>query len=321
MENENYVGYLKFYGKNIENGIIQADIAGQALIGFDECIRFFNKKQNPEIILYDYKIPVITEKGSWVVWVLGSMAGMAGIFGTAYLKKAGEKMAEKDFQDIGFSDIFRKSLLALKNLVDLIKHKKGNINWENEDFHIEQKNDSFFVSIKNESGESILIPIEQLEWFKNIPKESLEKIVQGVMVGQSLSIGVRNENENFDSTSITNEEKSLFLSSEEDEQEEVIFPELVHGETTQLEGKLVRGNEKTNSLGFEYKGVILNCHPTKGSIRQYKSSLFLKCKIDCYINRHEKSDLILDKKPTLHIERVEPLESPHVYRMVKFFYF
>lgn len=288
MENENYVGYLKFYGKNIENGIIQADIAGQALIGFDECIRFFNKKQNPEIILYDYKIPVITEKGSWVVWVLGSMAGMAGIFGTAYLKKAGEKMAEKDFQDIGFSDIFRKSLLALKNLVDLIKHKKGNINWENEDFHIEQKNDSFFVSIKNESGESILIPIEQLEWFKNIPKESLEKIVQGVMVGQSLSIGVRNENENFDSTSITNEEKSLFLSSEEDEQEEVIFPELVHGETTQLEGKLVRGNEKTNSLGFEYKGVILNCHPTKGSIRQYKSSLFLKCKIDCYINRHEK---------------------------------
>ena len=309
MENENYVGYLKFYGKNIENGIIQADIAGQALIGFDECIRFFNKKQNPEIILYDYKIPVITEKGSWVVWVLGSMAGMAGIFGTAYLKKAGEKMAEKDFQDIGFSDIFRKSLLALKNLVDLIKHKKGNINWENEDFHIEQKNDSFFVSIKNESGESILIPIEQLEWFKNIPKESLEKIVQGVMVGQSLSIGVRNENENFDSTSITNEEKSLFLSSEEDEQEEVIFPELVHGETTQLEGKLVRGNEKTNSLGFEYKGVILNCHPTKGSIRQYKSSLFLKCKIDCYINRHEKSDLIFDKKPTLHIERVEPLES------------
>lgn len=309
MESENYVGYLKFYGKNIENGIIQADIAGQALIGFDECIRFFNKKQNPEIILYDYKIPVITEKGSWVVWVLGSMAGMAGIFGTAYLKKAGEKMAEKDFQDIGFSDIFRKSLLALKNLVDLIKHKKGNINWENEDFHIEQKNDSFFVSIKNESGESILIPIEQLEWFKNIPKKSLEKIVQGVMVGQSLSIGVRNENENFDSTSITNEEKSLFLSSEEDEQEEVIFPELVHGETTQLEGKLVRGNEKTNSLGFEYKGVILNCHPTKGSIRQYKSSLFLKCKIDCYINRHEKSDLILDKKPTLHIERVEPLES------------
>lgn len=306
MENENYVGYLKFYGKNIENGIIQADIAGQALIGFDECIRFFNKKQNPEIILYDYKIPVITEKGSWVVWVLGSMAG---IFGTAYLKKAGEKMAEKDFQDIGFSDFFRKSLLALKNLVDLIKHKKGNINWENEDFHIEQKNDSFFVSIKNESGESILIPIKQLEWFKNIPKKSLEKIVQGVMVGQSLSIGVRNENENFDSTSITNEEKSLFLSSEEDEQEEVIFPELVHGETTQLEGKLVRGNEKTNSLGFEYKGVILNCHPTKGSIRQYKSSLFLKCKIDCYINRHEKSDLILDKKPTLHIERVEPLES------------
>ena len=102
MENENYVGYLKFYGKNIENGIIQADIAGQALIGFDECIRFFNKKQNPEIILYDYKIPVITEKGSWVVWVLGSMAGMAGIFGTAYLKKLEKKWLKRIFKILGF---------------------------------------------------------------------------------------------------------------------------------------------------------------------------------------------------------------------------
>ncbi|OAM36778.1 hypothetical protein A7P98_02150 [Eikenella sp. NML080894] len=64
MENENCVGYLKFYGENIENGIIQADVAGQALLGFDECIRFFNKKQYPTIVLYDYKIPVKTEKGS-----------------------------------------------------------------------------------------------------------------------------------------------------------------------------------------------------------------------------------------------------------------
>lgn len=310
MGNENYVGYLKFYGKNIENGIIQADIAGQALIGFDECIRFFNKKQNPEIILYNYKIPVITEKGSWVIWVLGSITGMAGVFGAAYLKKAGEKMAEKDFQDTGFSDIFKKSLSALKNYIELIKHKKGKIDWENEDFHIIQENNEFFVSIKNELGESILIPVEQIEWFKNIPSKVLEKIVQGVMIGQSLSIGVKSENGHFDTTSITNEEKNLFLNSEEDEQEEIIFPELIHGEEiVQLEGKLIRGNERTNSLGFEYKGVILNCHPTKGSIRQYKSSLFLKCKIDCYIDRHSKSEFIYDKKPTLYLERVEPLES------------
>ena len=302
MGNENYVGYLKFYGKNIENGIIQADIAGQALIGFDECIRFFNKKQNPEIILYNYKIPVITEKGSWVIWVLGSITGMAGVFGAAYLKKAGEKMAEKDFQDTGFSDIFKKSLSALKNYIELIKHKKGKIDWENEDFHIIQENNEFFVSIKNELGESILIPVEQIEWFKNIPSKVLEKIVQGVMIGQSLSIGVKSENGHFDTTSITNEEKNLFLNSEEDEQEEIIFPELIHGEEiVQLEGKLIRGNERTNSLGFEYKGVILNCHPTKGSIRQYKSSLFLKCKIDCYIDRHSKSEFIYDKKPTLYL--------------------
>lgn len=110
------------------------------------------------------------------------------------------------------------------------------------------------------------------------------------------------------------------MNSEEDEQEEIIFPELIHGEIMQLEGKLIRGNEKTNSLGFEYKGVILNCHPTKGSIRQYKSSLFLKCKIDCYIDRHSKSEFIYDKKPTLYLERVEPLEIDQPNFILNFFY-
>ena len=308
MEKEDYIGYLKFYGENIEKGIIQADVAGQALLGFDECIRFFNKKQCPTIILYDYKIPVITEKGSWVVWLLGSIAAGASVFGASYLKKAGEKMAEKDFQDIGFSDIFKKSLSALRNFIELIKHKKGKIDWENEAWHITQKNDEFFVSSENELGESILIPVEQIEWFRNMPPKILDKLVQGVMIGQSLAIGVKSGDGHFDTTSITNKEKNLFLNSEEDEQEEIIFPELIHGEIMQLEGKLIRGNEKTNSLGFEYKGVILNCHPTKGSIRQYKSSLFLKCKIDCYIDRHSKSEFIYDKKPTLYLERVEPLE-------------
>ena len=152
MEKEDYIGYLKFYGENIEKGIIQADVAGQALLGFDECIRFFNKKQCPTIILYDYKIPVITEKGSWVVWLLGSIAAGASVFGASYLKKAREKMAEKDFQDIGFSDIFKKSLSALRNFIELIKHKKGKIDWENEAWHITQKNDEFFVSSENELG-------------------------------------------------------------------------------------------------------------------------------------------------------------------------
>lgn len=308
MDENNYIGYMKFYGERVEKGIIQADVAGQALLGFDECIKFFNQQQLPTINSYDYKIPVKTEEGSWVVWVLGTVVTGSSIFVGSYLKKAAEKMAENDFKDIGLSDIFKKSIEALKNLVELIKHKKGNFEWNYEDYKIEQHGDRYVVSIKNEVGELIYIPVEQLEWFKKIPKKSLEKMVKGVMAGQNLSIGVKNK-ENFDSTSITIKEKPLFLQQEDEELEEIIFPELIHGEEVQLEGKLIRGNEKTNSLGFEYKGVILNCHPARGSIRQYKSSLFLKCKIYCYVSRLMKNHLILDKKPTLFLEDVEPLEN------------
>lgn len=59
-------------------------------------------------------------------------------------------------------------------------------------------------------GESILIPVEQIEWFKNMPPKILDKLVQGVMIGQSLAIGVKSGDGHFDTTSITNKEKNLF---------------------------------------------------------------------------------------------------------------
>ena len=308
MEENDYIGYMKFYGENVANGVIQADVAGAALLGFDECIKFFNRKQIPAINLFNYKIPVKTEEGSWIVWVLGAAGTGVGIFVASYLKKAGEKMAENDFKDIGISDVIGKSIDAIRNLVELIKHKKGNLDWKNENHKIEERDGGYFVLIKNDNGQVIYIPVEQYEWFKDMPKKSLEKMVQGVATGQNLSIGVK-KNDKFESTEITLKERELFLSAEEDEVDEIVFPELEHGSYAQLEGKLIRGNEKTNSLGFEYIGVILNCHPEKGSIRQYKSALFLKCIIRCYISRAMKNNQNLDKKPTLFLENVEPLES------------
>ena len=84
-------------------------------------------------------------------------------------------MAENDFKDIGISDVIGKSIDAIRNLVELIKHKKGNLDWKNENHKIEERDGGYFVLIKNDNGQVIYIPVEQYEWFKDMPKKSLEK--------------------------------------------------------------------------------------------------------------------------------------------------
>lgn len=101
------VGFIKYSGKGVVNGIIDASSAGSALLGLDDAIRFFNSMQSPELGSIDYQIPVKTREGSWEVPVM-AISAVAGAFFFGYAKKAGEKMAENDFKDIGFKDVFKK---------------------------------------------------------------------------------------------------------------------------------------------------------------------------------------------------------------------
>lgn len=108
------VGYIKYSGRDVTRGIIDAGSAGSALIGLDEALRFFNTQQSPEFSNWSYEIPVQTRPGSWEAIVLGGIATVGGGFALGYAKKAGEKMAERDFAEIGMKDVLRKSLERLR---------------------------------------------------------------------------------------------------------------------------------------------------------------------------------------------------------------
>ena len=119
------VGYIKFVGSAVEDGSIGADAAGRSLLALDELIRYFNRQQSKGFSSFPYEITIKTRKGSWEVLVLG----LIGIFAVAYLKKAGETMAQNDLKDVGFKDVIQKSVDALKKLVDLAKHTEGNLDF------------------------------------------------------------------------------------------------------------------------------------------------------------------------------------------------
>lgn len=131
-EKEQYeeLGFVKYSGKNLVNGVIDAGSAGSALMGLDEAVRYFNSQQSPDFTKLHYDVPVLTRTGSWEAVVVAAGAAVGGAFVLGYAKKAGEKLAENDFKDVGLKHALKKSMDALQTLAKLIKHTRRPRGWD-----------------------------------------------------------------------------------------------------------------------------------------------------------------------------------------------
>ncbi len=306
------IGYMKFSGDAVPSGIIDAGSAGMALVGLDEAVRFFSEKQSSDFAKIEYQIPVRTTEGSWIAWVLAIAGSGAGVFALSYLKKAGEKMAENDFKEVGLKDVLKKSVDAIQYLVKLVKHTKLSRGWDTK--NVQWRNSNTEIGIFNAQGEPLFLPVEYLRWYLETPPRMISKITGAIAQQRNLSIGVRRDS-GFEEVSVNIEEKTYFVDDDIEVEEDYLFPELKHGDEVRLEGKLTRGNASSNSIGLEYKGHILNCIPEHGSIRRFKSALFLRCVVEGSINRLTKQRMVSEKKPTIIIRNVTPLEFDDQYEL------
>lgn len=274
------------------------------MVGLDEAIRFFNVQQSPDFATLAYDIPVQTRAGSWEAVVLAGGA-IVGAFGLGYAKKAGEKLAESDFKDVGLRRALKKSMSALQSLAKLVKHTRRSRGWQVE--RIEPAGPINLAIFSNARSEELRIPVEYLRWYQQMPPRLLVKMTSVVRQDRVLTIGVLGSL--ADEVTIVEADKPLFDNVEGDEiDDDVLFPELVHGADAQLVGRLVRGSETSNSVGLEYLGKVINCVPATGSIRQYKTALFLRCKVDGRVTRQTKGRFVADRRPTIIVGKVVPLE-------------
>lgn len=299
------LGFVKYSGASLVNGVIDAGSAGSALVGLDEAVRFFNAQQSPDFAALQYDIPVQTRAGSWEA-VLVAGAAVGGAFALGYAKKAGEKLAENDFKDIGLKDALKKSMSALQILAKLVKHTRRARGWDR--IRVEPSLGQETVLVANDLGEELPVPLEYFRWYQQVPPRLLTRMTSVVRADRVLTIGVVRE-AGTDEVTIFEEEKTLFDQQQEDEfEEDILFPELTHGANAHLEGRLIRGSEASNSVGLEYMGHVINCVPAQGSVRQYKAALFLRCKVDGRITRHAKNRFVADRRPTLILDKVIPVE-------------
>lgn len=308
MEDKEYIGYVKYEGSLVDAGLMDARKAAQALIGFDEIVKFYAGRQASRLRDMDYDLPVLIKKGTWSIQILENLAlwvaASAGIVGTTYLATAAKKLAENDFDEIGLKDVFRKALEAAQWTIRIGKHVKDltKKRFENIKFGVNDNE----IGIPNERGEYLYVPKFFFDLYIDTSPKLLEKIARLIEPDRTLVIGVvKNGDETIEHVPYS---LRRIFTQEEDE-DEILFPELIHGLSVELEGELTRGNETSNTVGFKYQDHILTCEPEVGSIVRFKKALFLWCRMHGRVSRADKDGGYSAMRPRIIFSHVEPLEQ------------
>jgi hypothetical protein len=256
---------IKYEGNLVEDGYLDAKKAGEVLIGIDNILRYFLYQEDKKFKKIDFEIPVRIKKGSWVTEFLANYDAVliktALTWGASkYFGSALSEMAKNDFKDVGFKDIFKKAFKGLtwvlkiaQHLGTLTKKKFENLNFS--------KNSRYVILI-NDKNESLEVPIEYLELFANCPDDlfvNLAKIIEDERELVVLYNDTEKEKQNY--VKIGTKSKKIFIPNDEDD--ETLFPDLIHDQFVELEGHITRGNESSNTIGFMYEGHILTCYPQK----------------------------------------------------------
>lgn len=313
MEGKDYIGFVKYDGELVKDGLMDARRQANALLGIDEALRFFIGKLLPELREVDYEIPVRVNKGSWEALIPESVGGWMqaglGVVVTAYFSQAAQRMADKDFNDFGFKDVFKKSLSALKWFARLGKHLGDASIRKFAD--VKFSDDNALVGIKNSSGEYLYVPKDILDLYSSSSPKLLARIAINIDPGRTLKIGTM-ESFGVDEVSIGAEDKWIFCKEDSELDDKVTLPELIHGESVVLEGEVTRENKTTDSMGFKYNGHILTAYPQVGSIVPYKQILFLKCRIYAVVSRTDEDGNLGSKRPKLYFSNIVPIEPGEI---------
>lgn len=310
MDDEKYIGYIKYEGALVEDGLMDARKQARALLGFDSALRYFIAKRAPDFRNIDFEIPVRVRKGSWEALIPETVAGWVqaglGVVATAYFTKAAQKMADKDFEDFGITDLFRIAIDAIKWFARIGKHV-GNVAIR--EFKNVQFSDNLTqIGIINEEGTVLFVPRHIFDLYVSTNPKLLESMAENIQNGRSLVIGSVRAGE-IDEEVVDMADKFIFCDEDTEIEEDVLFPELIHGDYVVLEGEVTRENKTSNSMGFKYNDHILTAYPETGSIVRYKPLLFLKCRLFGTVNRIDETGRIGARRPKLYFSNLEPLEE------------
>lgn len=313
MENFNKsdaFGILKFNGKLIIDGGIDLKTAGESLLGLNEALNFFIKKEYPEFNDFELEIPVQIREGSWEAYITELLTDkyweIAGTYlASKYIGPALTEMAKKDFKDFGFSDLVKKTFKGITWVIKISKHLGSMSIKKIDEFLIIDKDRSNEIGILDKDGVELWIPVDALEFYKSCPETLFFKLAKNVEIERDLTVTYNDSIETISST-ITSDSKPIFYKYK-DTKETFFFPHLMHGDIVEIRGRLTRGNENANTFGLSYERHILTLIPAKGNITSKKEYIFTDCVVKGKVDRLNKTGTKLEKKPKIIFTEITPV--------------
>ncbi len=303
---EKHFAHIKYEGKLVEDGYLDARKSAEILIGIDEIVRYFLYQKSKDFSKIEMEIPVRVEKGSWIALLPTDIADwiqtIVGTGAAAYTLTALNQIAKNDFKETTSKDILKWIVKGIKWIIEITKHLKKKKVKQFPTSKLKEEEGIQMIGIPNENGEILFVPMEYLELYRNVPENLLDKLTKQIEPERELEIDFDEEfkgdkDDTGKPAKIGFNSKSLFYEEKEDD--EILFPELKHGDYVELRGHLTRGNEKSNTLGFEYRGHIITCVPYEGSIKSEKQTLFTNCIIKGYVDRLSKDGSFKEKRPRI----------------------
>ncbi|NLO18469.1 MAG: hypothetical protein GX121_01085 [Ignavibacteria bacterium] len=319
---EKYIGYLKYSGKSVEDGFLDIRKSAEALLGFDVILRYFLLKEDPSLSKIEFEIPIRIRKGSWEAlipktieaWILTG----GGLAATTYLTALAKKAATDGFFETGIAkDIkktFQNAIIAIQWIIKIAKHIGSFVNHKFENLKVEKESNKLYVLIPNKKNKLIKVQKKYYDLFINCPGSLFSKNANIIENDRILKFGVfKNGVKRI--VTISENEKQIFYNN--DENNDIVLPELIHGQFVELEGEITRATENTNTIGFRYKDHILVCKPKYGIIAKFKESIisndnnhfFPKVLLKGQVDRTNKNGDFKEKKPQILFFEIIPLKS------------
>lgn len=263
-----YIGYIRVEGSDIENGHVDLQTMKHTVNGTERLLKHFLVKQSPGVNFKDdINFPVQARDGCWEILLPSGITVALGFLvvrplGT-YLNEAAKALGKNDIGDKTSAEAFKAAIKSAQSVMKIAKHLGTMKLGRNFDAKVESADR---ILLKNHAGEILVVTKHELEDYRTAPKDLFSDVAYPVIHDRSLHVGYVELGKTVDQ-SINSSDRSIFHVDELEHEE--LFPELEHEMQVELTGRVTRGNQKTNTIGFEYKNHILTCEPINSYVTNF----------------------------------------------------
>ncbi len=326
-------GTLLLSGLDAKEGTIGIVDSTTMLIGFQSLFQTLAGIYEPQILSDDFNLPVSLSPGSlWTKiikkwWVLPTVIG-AKWYTEAFSKRLGERHADHvsdelfaeshDERQKRFSENMEKIPFLIYRVITIGKHLNGIGAVALSMAKIQPAANGNWV-LENKYGEKLEITEDERKIFEGLDPKICSQLVTPVRSRLQIQFSYLNPNNQIGgSVDITDQDKEFFYFPEDDDDEkDIILPELENEHYYELEGEINRVTEKTCSLGFFYKGHTISSIPVDRQLAPYKSQflstrnnrVFGRVRISGIIRRQDSSTGFMKNRPIMHFDKLELLED------------